>query len=82
MSAEIRDMREVIRDEHLMRRPILQALQDGPLTVPEVAAVVGRPAGEVMFWMMGMRKYGYVVPLAEPTDEGYYQYRALNREET
>jgi hypothetical protein len=72
-----RDVREIIRDEHLMRAPILRALLDGPLTVPEIAVAVGRPAHEVMFWVMGMRKYGHVVPLPEPTGEGYYQYKAV-----
>lgn len=69
-----RDPREVIREEPLMHRPILAALAAGPLTVPEVAAAVGRPADEVLFWVMGMRRYGKVVELPEPTDEGYFRY--------
>ena len=55
-----RDVREIIRDEHLMRRRILTALETGPLTIPEIAEAVERPTHEVMFWVMGMRKYGYV----------------------
>ncbi len=70
----MRDPREVIREEPLMHRPILAALAAGPLTVPEVAAAVGRPADEVLFWVMGMRRYGKVVELPEPTDEGYFRY--------
>ncbi len=50
-----------IREEPAMRGRILEALADGPLTVPEIAAAVGCPEPEVMFWVMGMRKYGYVV---------------------
>ena len=80
MSTANRDLREIIRDEHLMRRPILLALEPGPLTVPEIAAAIGRPAHEVMYWLMGMRKYGYVAPLPEPTDDGYYRYQAVNKE--
>lgn len=70
----MRDPREVIREEPLMHRPILAALAAGPLTVPEVAAAVGRPPDEVLFWVMGMRRYGKVVELPEPTDEGYFRY--------
>jgi DNA-binding IclR family transcriptional regulator len=63
-----------------MRGRILEALDSGPLTVPEIAAAIGRPSHEVMFWVMGMRKYGYVTEVKEPTDEGFYQYQALERE--
>jgi hypothetical protein len=56
-----RDIREVIRDEPLMRDRLLGLLQGGPLTVPELAAAADLPAVEVMVWMMGLRKYGFVV---------------------
>jgi predicted transcriptional regulator len=75
-----RDVREVIRDEHVMRRRILKALESGPLTVPEIAMAIGSPSDEVMFWVMGMRKYGHVVEVKEPTDEGFYQYQAVDKE--
>ncbi len=75
-----RDTREIIRDEHLMRRRILKVLADGPKTVPEIAAALDRPTHEVVFWVMGMRKYGYVAEIKEVTDEGYFQYQAVPRE--
>ncbi len=75
MSPALRDPREVIREEPLMHRPILGALADGPLTVPELAEAIGRPSHEVLYWVMGMRRYRKVVELPEPTDEGYFQYR-------
>jgi predicted Rossmann fold nucleotide-binding protein DprA/Smf involved in DNA uptake len=55
-----RDIREVVRDEPLMRDRLLQLLANGPLTIPELAAAGGLPQAEVMIWMMGLRKYGYV----------------------
>jgi predicted Rossmann fold nucleotide-binding protein DprA/Smf involved in DNA uptake len=75
-----RDVREVVRDEQVMRRRILDALANGPLTVPEIAAAVDRPSHEVMFWVMGLRKYGWVAEIKEVTDEGYYHYRVVERE--
>jgi hypothetical protein len=75
-----RDTREIIRDEHLMRRRILQVLESGPLTVPDIAAAIGRPSREVVFWVMGMRKYGHVIEIREPTDEGFYLYQAVAKE--
>jgi sugar-specific transcriptional regulator TrmB len=56
-----RDIREVIRDEPLVRDRLLGLLAAGPLTAPELASAAGLPAPEVMVWLMGMRKYGYVV---------------------
>ena len=56
-----RDTREVIRDEPLVRDRLLDLLVAAPLTVPELASAAGLPAPEVMIWLMGLRKYGYVV---------------------
>ena len=75
-----RDIREVVRDEQVMRRKILAALEDGPLTVPELATNLDRPSHEVMFWVMGLRKYGWVAEIKEVTDEGYYRYQVVERE--
>ncbi|HMC02505.1 MAG TPA: hypothetical protein VKI23_00150 [Cellulomonadaceae bacterium] len=75
-----RSVREIVRDEQVMRRRILAALEDGPLTVPEIAAAVERPSHEVMFWVMGLRKYGWLGEIKEATDEGYYRYQVVERE--
>ena len=75
-----RDVREVVRDEQVMRRKILAALADGPLTVPELATALERPSHEVMFWVMGLRKYGWLAEIKEVTDEGYYRYQVVERE--
>lgn len=73
MSVELRDPREVIREEPLMHRPILDALAAGPLTVPEIAHAIGRPSAEVLYWVMGMRRYGLIRELPDPEDD-YFKY--------
>jgi hypothetical protein len=75
-----RDVREVVRDEQVMRRQILAVLAGGPLTVPEIAAAVERPTHEVMFWVMGLRKYGWLVEDKEVNDDGYFLYEVVERE--
>jgi len=80
MSAVNRDVREIIRDEPLMRRRILEALQSGPLTIPEIAEAIGRPPHETVFWVMGMRKYGHVAEIREANDDGFYLYQAAEKE--
>ncbi len=75
----MRDIREIIREEPYMRDRILRVLSDGPMTVPEVARKLGFPADEVMFWMMGLRKYGYIEETHEVTDDGYYRYELTEK---
>jgi hypothetical protein len=79
MSTTNRDVREIIREEPLMQDRILRVLAAGPLTVPEIAAAIGYPDHEVMYWVMGMRKYSRVAALPDTTDEGFFQYRAIDR---
>lgn len=76
MTARLRDPREVIREEPLMHRPILDALGDESLTVPELAERIGRPASEVVYWVMGMRRYGHLVEVGDADEDGYYHYAA------
>jgi len=71
-----RDPREVIREEPLMHRPIIEALVNGPLTVPEIAEALGRPTEEVVYWVMGMRRYGHVVEAGD-SDDGFFRYAAV-----
>ncbi len=75
-----REVREIIRDEQIMRNRILAVLQDEPRTIPEIAEELGRPSHEVTFWVMGLRKYGWVHELKEVTDEGYFQYERTERD--
>jgi predicted Rossmann fold nucleotide-binding protein DprA/Smf involved in DNA uptake len=76
----IRDVREIIRDEQFMRAPILKALEDGPQTIPQIAAAIGKPTREVTFWVMGLRKYGWIAEIKEVDDDGYFTYQAVPRE--
>jgi predicted Rossmann fold nucleotide-binding protein DprA/Smf involved in DNA uptake len=82
MSTTLRDPREIIREEPMMHAPILAALGSGPLTVPEIAEHLGHPANEVLFWVMGMRRYGHLVEVEDPTDEGYFRYASASQQAT
>ena len=79
MTPTIRDDREVIREEPAMRARILAALADGPLTVPEIAAAIEAPTHEVVFWVMGMRRYGWLAEIKGATVDGYFQYERTGR---
>jgi predicted Rossmann fold nucleotide-binding protein DprA/Smf involved in DNA uptake len=79
MSAPNRDLREVIREEPIMRARILELLGSKPRTVPEIAAAMECPTHEVLFWIMGMRRYGRVREVKGVTDEGYFRYEAVEK---
>jgi predicted Rossmann fold nucleotide-binding protein DprA/Smf involved in DNA uptake len=74
-----RDVREVVREEPVMRARILDALASGPLTVPQLAEAIGAPAHEVVFWVMGMRRYGWLAEIKGSVEDGYFQYERTGR---
>jgi predicted Rossmann fold nucleotide-binding protein DprA/Smf involved in DNA uptake len=79
MTTTMRDHREVIREEPLMRGRILAALAEGPLTVPEIAVAIDAPTHEVVFWVMGMRRYGWVAEIKGSDSDGYFRYERTGR---
>jgi hypothetical protein len=74
-----RALREIVREEPVMRAQILAFLTAGPRTIPEIASELGCPTHEVVFWVMGMRRYGYLAEVKGATDEGYFRYEAIVR---
>ena len=79
MPALTRDLREVVREEAVWRPRILAVLADGPLTVPEIADRIGAPAHEALFWVMGMRRYGWLAEIKGSEDDGYFRYEPTGR---
>jgi len=79
MSVTTRETREIVREEMGMHGPILDALKAGPLSVPEIAAALDRPTYEVVIWVMGMRRYGWLSEVKGSADDGYFRYQAEER---
>jgi len=82
LEAPLRSVREIVRDEQFMRARILKVLESGPQTIPQIAEVLGKPSNEVVFWVMGLRKYGWLAEIKEVDDDGYFQYQTIPREES
>jgi DNA-directed RNA polymerase specialized sigma24 family protein len=80
MKVPNRELREVIREEPVMRARILELLEAEPRTVPEIAAAMDCPTHEVMYWIMGMRRYGGVREVKGVTDEGYFRYEPTEKD--
>ena len=62
-----------------MRGRILECLDGGPHTVPEIAEAIGSPTHEVVFWVMGMRRYGWLTEVKATPVDGYFQYERTGR---
>ena len=77
MNVPNRDLREIVREEPVMRALILAALAHGPRTIPEIATELGVPSHEAVLWVMGMRRYGHVAEIKGVTDDGYFRYEAI-----
>lgn len=80
MNQTLRDPREVMREEMLMHAPILAAVAEEPLTIPQIAERIGHPAPEVVYWVMGMRRYGFLSESADADDDGFFAYAATGRQ--
>jgi hypothetical protein len=70
----MREPREIIREEPLWHASILAAVSGGPQTVPQIAETIGRPANEVLYWVMGMRRYDKLVESGDADADGYFRY--------
>jgi predicted transcriptional regulator len=78
-SGKTRDVREVMRDEMVMRDRIVALMKDGPKTVPEVAQALDVPDHEAMYWIMAMRRYGLLVEVGRPNEFGYFCYKVVEK---
>lgn len=74
-----RDPREVIREEPVMRRRIMDAVSGEPRSVPDIATALGVPAHEALFWVMAMRRYGYLREVKGSDADGYFRYEPAGR---
>lgn len=47
----------LLKEQKEVRRTLSQVLQEGPKTVPEIAAATGLPTHEVLWHVTAMKKY-------------------------
>jgi hypothetical protein len=73
----LRNLSEVLRDELFEQDRVAAVLRTGPKTLPELAARLGAPAGEVTLWVMAMRRFGRVRDLPKSRADDYYRYELV-----
>jgi predicted transcriptional regulator len=56
-----------------MQQAICQLIRDTPKTVPDIAAEIGKPTFEVLWFVAALRKYGIVIETGMCGDYPLYQ---------
>ena len=51
----------LFKEQRAVRKQICQHMREEPKAVPEIAALAGLPAGEVLWHVTAMKKYGLVI---------------------
>jgi hypothetical protein len=70
----LRDMLDIAQDEMVMRDRIAGMLEQGPMTIPDLAQNLGYSTREVTVWLFGMRRYGLVEEKGRADADGYFEY--------
>jgi predicted transcriptional regulator len=69
-----KELLDKVKEDTKIRTAILNAMKDGPKTIPEISKLTGLPTPLVTWWVMSLRKYGAVVEEGEPSED-YYKYK-------
>ena len=72
------ELRDYVSAQNKAQKAILDALKDGPRSVPELAAATGLPADKTLWYLTGLRKYGKVEDI--PGRGVYPKYTLKNAE--
>jgi len=72
-AATVERTQVLLREQKQIEQAISRALGESPKTIPEIAAAVGRPAHEVLWFVAAMRKYGLVVEAGMNGDYPLYR---------
>jgi predicted transcriptional regulator len=78
-TTRLRDMLDIAQDEMIMSDRIVDILEQGPKTIPEIAQTLGYSSYEVTVWLFGMRRYGLVEEIGRVDVDGYFQYELSKR---
>jgi len=57
-----------------MKRSIRQALEDGPMTIPELADKLGMDKADATYYVMSLRKYGLITAGEQDDMDEYFYY--------
>lgn len=71
----------LLKEQQRVRKPLLEALQGGPRTVPQLAQVTSLPSEQVLWHLTALKKYGLVEEAGMDEDNAYCLYRRPQEEQ-
>jgi len=72
-AATVERTQALLREQKQMQQSICQFIREDPKTVPDIAANIGKPAHEVLWYIAALKKYGIVVETGMCGDYPLYQ---------
>ena len=60
-AATVTRTQALLKEQKRIQQEVCKVLREKPMTVPEVAAAIGMPANEVLWYMASFKKYGLIV---------------------
>ena len=63
----------LFREQKQLQQAICKFIGDTPKTVPEIAAEIGRPPHEILWFVAALKKYGIVIEAGMRGDYPLYQ---------
>lgn len=67
------DLRDRVAAQNKAQKAILEALKNGPQTVPELAAAAGLQHDQALWYVAGLRKYGKISDVPGKGDYPKYE---------
>jgi predicted transcriptional regulator len=72
-AATVERTQALFREQKAMQQAICRAIGDASRTVPEIAAAIGKPTHEVLWFLAALKKYGIVEEAGMCGDYPRYQ---------
>lgn len=78
-AATVTRTQALLKEQKRVQQEICKVMRDAPKSVPEVAAAIGMPANEVLWYVASFKKYGLVVEKGMCADYPLYQKAEENK---
>ena len=72
------DVKENLKKFNRIKKSILNALKEKPLTPPQLAEKLDMPVDQAFFYLMTLQKYGFVVVDEIDDMDEYFYYKLKN----
>jgi len=78
-AASVERTQTLFREQKQLEKDICQLIRETPKTVPEIAAEIGKPSHEVLWFLAAAKKYGLIVETGMCGDYPLYQKAEENK---